>query len=315
VTRGIPLTALFALALVTGTTDATKAPARTDAVRVRVTPSSVAAGGSVIVTAHVSKARVMCNGTIRRGPTALKLRRKRALRRSLMWRTKIPETASKGTYTVLVACAKAGRATARLTVTLPPTEVVVVKSGFAARRSCAACGLDISYGLVLQNASADEDALEIYLTLEFSDANARVVFSRTTSVGPIPAAATYYYGEYLGPEPIRTPTRLTVASILVRSAKKSIGALPPVSNLRVIDGSGRAHVLGEFTNPYPNTMSFDSYATVVCFDAAGNVIGGGWRDVQQSVPPGGRGGIDVTIYALDASRIASAQASVQPIFD
>jgi hypothetical protein len=55
--------------------------------------------------------------------------------------------------------------------------------------------------------------------------------------------------------------------------------------------------------------------TVICFDASGNVIGGGNSTLQDSVPPGGRGDFDVTIYALDASQIASAQASVQPLFE
>jgi hypothetical protein len=264
---------------------------------------------------------VLCSGTIRRGPTAVKLRKKRALPRkkrarrgSVTWRATIPRTAPEGTYTVRVSCAKAGRATARLTVRLRPAKVVVVKSGFAARRSCASCLYDISYGLVLQNASPDEDALEVDLTLDFLDANGLVVFTRTTNLGAIPAAATYYYGEYLDATTNRTPTRLAVKiDPRVASAKKSIGDLPPVASIRVIDSSGTAHVLGEFTNPYTETISLDARATVVCFDALGNVIGGGSRDVQSSVPPGGRGGFDVPIYTLDASQIASAQASVQPL--
>ena len=322
-TRSILLTALFALALITGATRATNAPAQTDAVRLRVVPTYITAGQSVLVVAGVSPARVLCSGTIRRGSTAIKLRKKRALPRKkkarrgfVTWRAKIPSAASEGIYTVRVSCAKAGRATARLTVTPPAAKVVVVKSGFAARRPCAACPYDISYGLVLQNASPDEDALAIYLTLNFMDANGRVVFNRTTNFGPIPAGATYYYGEYLGATTNQTPTRL-VAKIDPRvvSEKKSIGDLPPVTNIRVTDSSGTAHVLGEFTNPYPFTISFDAAVTVVCFDASGNVIGGGYRNVQNPVPPGGRDGFDVTIYALDASQIASAQASVQPLFE
>jgi hypothetical protein len=199
----------------------------------------------------------------------------------------------------------------------PRAKVVVVKSGFSARRACPSCVLGVSYGLVLQNASPDVDALEIYYSVKFLDANGRVVLRRDNIVGPIPAAATYYYGEDLDLSPNSTsPTRLVVKiDRRVTSAKKSIGDLPPVANIRVTDSSGTAHVLGEFTNPYTLTMSFDSYATVVCFDASGNVIGGGTRDVQVSVPPGGRGDFDVTIYTLDASQIASAQASVRPVFE
>jgi hypothetical protein len=321
VTRGCLLTALFGLALITGATHATNAPAQTDAVRLRVVPT-ISAGRSVLVVADVSPARVLCSGTISRRSTAVKLRKKRALPRkkgarrgSVTWRAKIPRAAPEGTYTVRVSCGKAGHATARLRVTLPPAKVVVVKSGFAARRPCASCPYDISYGLVLQNASPDEDALGVYLTLKFMDANGRVVFARDTNLGPIPAAATYYYGEYLDATTNRTPTRLVASIVVYPSAKKSIGVLPPVTNIRVTDSSGAAHVLGEFTNPYPIAISFDAAVTVVCFDASGNVIGGGNRTLQDSVQPGGRGDFDVTIYALDASQIASARASVQPLFE
>jgi hypothetical protein len=134
-------------------------------------------------------------------------------------------------------------------VMLPPAKVVVAKSGFAARRPCASCPYDISYGLVLQNASPDEDAVGVYPTLKFMDASGRVVFSRSTNMGPVPASATYYYGEYLDATTSRTPTRLVASIVVYPSAKKSIGDLPPVTNIRVTDSSGTAHVLGEFTNP------------------------------------------------------------------
>jgi hypothetical protein len=223
-----------------------------------------------------------------------------------------------GSYPITVKGTGIG-ATHTTTVVLKvliPAKVVAVKSGLSSRVGCSYCY--ISYGIVLENVSPDEDAKSVTVTLNFLDANGLIVRSTSGDVGPIPAGTKYYWGGYITFIPSSTsplPVRLDLASAKINEHQpKAIGGLPPVSNISVTDNSGNAHVLGEFTNPYTGTISRFADVTAVCFDAAGNVIGGGSGNPNASVTPGGRTGFDVTIEALSASQIASAQVSVEPYF-
>jgi len=107
-------------------------------------------------------------------------------------------------------------------------------------------------------------------------------------------------------------TRLEVNVQAGGHQKRLIGTLPPVANIRTSDSFGSLDVIGEFSNPYTQTMSSLARITAVCFDAAGNVIGGGRSYPQAAVPPGGRIGFSVSVEGLSASQIASAQVSVEP---
>jgi hypothetical protein len=95
-------------------------------------------------------------------------------------------------------------------------------------------------------------------------------------------------------------------------ASKTIPGLPPVSNVRVEDDFSGATVRGEFMNAYRQTMSSVARITCVCFDAAGNVIGGGYTYPAASVPPGGRLGFDHSVEGLRASQISAVQVSIEP---
>src|SRR5262249_11845534 len=152
----------------------------------------------------------------------------------------------------------------------------------------------VSYGVVLHNVSPDEDAMSVSLTLNFLDANGLIVQSKTVgSVGPIPAGSTYYWGGRDFTSETAAPlVRLDVVSIAVsREQPKAIGDLPPVANIHFADGtSTHSDVLGQFTNPYTKTISSDASVTAVCFDAAGNVIGGGNGNPNADVTPGGSTG-------------------------
>jgi hypothetical protein len=406
---------VLVVVLVAGASDAL---GRANVVRVKVTPKSIKAGDSVLITAGVSSAGVLCSGTIGRGSKSIKLTSRKASKGVVSWKQKIPASAPGGRWTVRVSCTHAGSATAYLSVTandfaisanlgslaieqgasgtstisiafrsgsaqsislsasgapteatvsfnsssvavnsydtlasatmtvnvrasaasgsypitvkgagigathttiitlnvLIPAKVVAVKSGLSSRTGCTGCDTYLSYGLVLQNTSPDEDALRVTLTLNFLDASGLIVHAATVyGVGPVPAGATYYFGGYYSDYKPATPVQVQLASAQVaRSQKKAIGGLPPVASVSVTDSSGSAHVLGEFTNPYTWTIPDYVDVTAVCFDAAGNVIGGGSGNPNASVTPGGRTGFDIPIRSLSASQIASAQVSVAP---
>lgn len=323
--RGVAICVVL-FALLIGGLDAS---ARSAALRLRVAPSRINAGGSVLVIAGVSPARALCSGTVSHAPKTFKLAARKALGGAVSWTAKIPSTAPGGMWTVRVACAHAGSATAHFFVTAqpppppppPPTipaKVVVVKAGLSSGPGSFKDETAISWGVVLQNASPDEDALDVELTLNFIDANGLTVRSRTTFTGyDIPAGATYYVGDYyVQSSTVATPVRLDVASVQIgKHQRKSIGGLPQVANVRASDfATGYAHVQGDFGNPYGKTISSAAPVTVVAFDAAGNVIGGGTGNPNASVTPGARTGFDVSIRSLIASQIASVQVSVAPVF-
>jgi uncharacterized membrane protein len=221
-----------------------------------------------------------------------------------------------GTYTITVT-GSGVRATHAAGVTLHvlvPANIVALKSGLSSRTGCTGCDTNVSYGIVLQNTSPDEDARNVTLTVNFLDTNGLIVHASTLSdIGPIPAGATYYYGGGYSENGEGLPVRLEVASAQVTERQPSaIGDFPPVSNVSVTDISGIAHVGGEVTNPYTWTIPDYVDVTAVCFDASGNVIGGGGGKLNASITPGGRTGFDVPIESLTAAQIASVQVSVAP---
>ena len=298
------------------------AAASSTAVRVRVAPSNVTAGNSLFVTAGVRPAGKICGTTITRpGASAAKLAKKKAANGAVSWRWKVPRTAKGGSATARVTCAGAGTGSARFRIKplpppLPPVipaRVVAVKSGVAGRLSSIGSWF-VGYGVVLQNVSPDQDALDVDVLVNILDAGGRILESDSNTYEAIPAGATYYGGGeaiYEGAAPARTEVTVQVRN---RQAKSAI-ALPPVSNVRVTENFGTS-VLGEVANP-SSTRSLSDIAriTVVCFDAAGNVIGGGRTYPPTTLPPGGRAAFDASIEGLSPSQIASVQVSVEPEYE
>jgi hypothetical protein len=308
------LTAFVLVALVAGVAEA---PGRDDAVRLRVAPTSVRAGGKVLVSANVSPTGSLCGGTIGHGSKRVKLRSKKARSHSVSWKAAIPVSAPVGKWTVRVACARAGSATATLVVAARvaptvPGKIVVVKSGLSTRTSSGTTYA--SWGVVLQNVSPDEDARDVDVTIHYVDAAGASLRFTTEDYEAIPASATYYLG---GEDTFQgnPPARIAVTSVQIGfNVKKALGRLAPVADIHESDDATSAHVLGNFENPYDRTLSSVAVVTTVCFDAAGNVIGGGQAFVNDAVAPGSRATFDVPVVSLHQSQIASAQVSVEPHF-
>jgi hypothetical protein len=281
------------------------------AVHVRVAPSTVRVGQGVVVAAAVRPTGPLCGATLSHLTTSIKLRTKKAVAGAANWVVTIPANAPSGAWTARVACVKAGSGVARFSVlpklSPPPTipaKVVVVKSGVSSTSSFGET--DVSYGIVLQNVSPDEDALDVALTVNILDASGLIIKTETDTYRAIPAGATYYAG---GSDFLTTSTparRIDVTAQVGSRQKKALGALPAVANVHVgadpFDGT--AHVLGEWANPYTKPISELAQVTAVCFDSAGNVIGGGGDYLDAPVPAGGRVGFDVPTDAPSASQIA-----------
>ncbi|MGZ8687396.1 MAG: FxLYD domain-containing protein [Gaiellaceae bacterium] len=187
-----------------------------------------------------------------------------------------------------------------------------MKSGIASRLSGIG-SMFSGYGIQLQNVSPDEDALDVEVVVNILDASGLILKSESDTYAAIPAGATYYAGgEAISSS--GTPSRLEVTVKVGARQKKSIPALPVVSNVRIVDTEYFGpEILGEIQNPYTKTLSSLARITFVCFDAGGNVIGGGYGYPETALPPGGRVAFDLRPEGgLTASQIASVQVSVEP---
>jgi hypothetical protein len=303
--------------LVVGFLVASVAVASSSAVRVRVAPSKVTAGNSLFVTAGVSPAGTTCAATISRpGASAAKLAKKKATSGAVSWRWQVPRNAKGGSGTARVACTGAGAGSARFTIrALIPANIVAVKSGIASRLADDGSTF-AGYGFVLQNVSPDEDALDVTVIVNILDASGGILTSESDDYQAVPAGATYYAGGdsiFDG-----TPARVeAVVQTGIRQKKAGI-LMPRVSNVRVTEDFLGTVVVGEVMNPSPTrALSYLARISVVCFDGAGNVIGGdaGFWPGLSDLPPGGRIGFEVDVEGLSASQIASVRVSVEPKYE
>lgn len=130
----------------------------------------------------------------------------------------------------------------------------------------------------------------------------------------IPAGATYYAGGMVITDSQAAKLEITVRT--GKAQKKSLPATPPVSNVRVVDQQyGGTQIFAEIANPYTKPLSSTALVTFVCFDAGGNVIGGGYGYPGSAIPVGGRIAFERSVEGLTAAQIASVQVSVEPTVD
>src|SRR5581483_2696990 len=171
-------------------------------------------------------------------------------------------------------------------------KVLADKAGVSSRYSSIGSTF-AGYGVVLRNVSPDEDALRVSVLANVLDAAGRILASDSQDIVGIPAGATYYVGGDVIYSSATPAVSLETSVQVGGRHSKSIGALPPIANLRWTSGSSGAEVDGEFSNPYTRTMSDLARIGVVCFDASGNVIGGDRTYPPAQLPPGGRAGFSV----------------------
>lgn len=299
------------------------AAAATNAVRVRVAPTTVTAGKSVRISATVTAGPATCRPTLKPpAGSSRSLAAKKAVGTPVSWTWVVPTTATPGRWSAIVACVGAGRASARFTVVratpqpppVVPAKLEVEKYGFGVE---AFSDLTfVGYGAVIRNLSPDEDALGVTVLVNVIGSGGQILESEADRYDAIPATGTYYAGGLiLINQGNASVARLEVSVSFRERAKKAI-TLPLVSNVRVqADAVGIAEVAGELQNTSTKPLSSLSDVTAVVFDAAGNVLGGGWGFLEADVPPGARIGFTVSIAGRSPSEIASAQVSVEPNFD
>ena len=129
----------------------------------------VVQGNELSVTVAVSPAGARCRASVRyKGGKTQNLSSVTAAAGHASWKWTVERTTTPGRARVSVSCGAAGRASRTFTVigaVLPPT-IHVVKSGWSVRTT-AFGGSSVSYGVILANESAQRDALDVKVLVNF----------------------------------------------------------------------------------------------------------------------------------------------------
>jgi hypothetical protein len=233
------------------------------------------------------------------------------------WNYKVPANARIGKATATVKCGRAGKITRGFAVVGPPAapaKVVLKKSGFSQR--VRSTSRDVSYGIVLSNASPEKDALSIAVIINFVDVTNRVVQTKTDTVTAIGAGTDYYLG---GSTSIPDSTPVSTLEIVTRVGGQDMAAKlgPPSSDVLVqqarYDPGWVGAVVGQVENDHPSMMlTAHAAISTVIFDASGNVLGGSKGSSNGDLLPGVRAYWSASSGATSVpiDRAASAGVSV-----
>jgi hypothetical protein len=281
----------------------------------------VVQGNEISMTVSVSPAGVRCSAAVRyRSGKTQNLPSVTAAGGRASWKWKVERSTSPGPARAYVSCGAAGRASRAFTVigaVLPPS-IHVVKSGWSARAFSAA-GTLVSYGVILANDSAQRDALDVKVLVNFVMLDNRLIGSATTRVSDIAAGGQHAMGGELlfpGGAPI---ARLEVVVVTGGAGPKST-LFPGISSVRVaaspIEPAWAGAVQGEVQNDSPTRSLAQAELSSVVLDADGNVIGGGNAFASAPLPPSARMFFKITtgMRAIPMNRAASALVSVVPTY-
>ena len=241
----------------------------------------VVQGNELSVTVAVSPAGARCRASVRyKGGKTQNLSSVTAAAGHASWKWTVERTTTPGRARVSVSCGAAGRASRTFTVigaVLPPT-IHVVKSGWSVRTT-AFGGSSVSYGVILANESAQRDALDVKVLVNFVMSDNRLIGSASTRVSDIAAGTEHALGGEL---------------TFPRGA--------PIARLEVVVVTSL-------------TVSAVELSTVV-LDAAGNVLGGGRGFEAATLPPSSRMffKISMGLRPIPIAKAATALVSVVPTY-
>lgn len=184
-------------------------------------------------------------------------------------------------------------------------DVVVEKSGAGQGEYDSA-----SYGLVLRNRSADQDAVNVEVLVNLVAQDGTIAASETEYINVIPAKTRYYAG---GSTSLESGTKLknVDASVSIERSEDAELALPEVSNARLTrDEFGGATFRGQVRNPFTEPLSSFAKISIVAFDAEGRVVGGGFTFPDADIPPGGSAAWETFASGMNVDSLARIEASV-----
>lgn len=293
-------------------------------------PGLVHQGAKATFRVPVSQA-VACSLSIRYPTGAVQQAgRRRPLNHAVTWIVTVPANAAVGIAHWNVICGlQVPRSGTFLVVrsrsTTPggpaatPT-IVIDKQGYTQRPDKFGPGSLVSYGLMLRNSSPAEDAKSVFVLVNMVDAAGELLGSESRSVSLIGSGSTFAYGDSLQLRTQEPVTRLEITIRVGAHEPKTAHPSPVFANIRPVqaqfDPGWVGEVDGEVLNTTPTLTLSNAQLSIVVFDSAGNVIGGGTGSTAGAVPSGARivfiasGGFT----ALPIDRAATAVVSAEPTY-
>jgi hypothetical protein len=315
--------ALASLVLASGSFEA-RAPASTSLVFIRL-PGRAVAGQNVTVAVGRAHNGSTCTLDVRYGPAGTQpgLAPQMASNGGVSWTWKIPDTVQANRAALIATCKGSKKVTGGVLVVggLIPPNLSVEKDGYSIRVNPSGSS-DASYGVMIQNHSPNADATNVTVLVNFVMADDHLIGSSSTNVKLIPAGTTYALGgslSFAGAAPV---ARLEVV-IQVGATVRHTGH-PPVVDNPVIENSAFdpawvADVAGEVIDNDPTQTLASVQYSIVVFDSAGNILGGGnGSSFGAKLPPNTRevfkvsNGFRAIPYQKAASTMISATPTWQP---
>jgi hypothetical protein len=172
------------------------------------------------------------------------------------------------------------------------------------------------YGVVLDNASATQDATDVAVTVSLLDGNGAVLERDFQTVKVIPADGTFYLGggNMLGGTG-KSATKVDV-DVHVGGLVDSQYALPVATHVRIIRYRDGVSVRGRVTNDFEGQLSKDALIGCVLFGPDGEVVGGGEGYLAANLAPGRTAFFEIGSGTMAArpERVASAKVSISNDF-
>jgi hypothetical protein len=218
-----------------------------------------------------------------------------------------------GTFVVVTAKSTAGTATPR---------VVVVKQGFSQKPDAWGPGSHLSFGVVLHNDSATDDAANVYVIVNMVGSTGALIGSISKSIPLVQSGLDYAYGDSMA---LRTQADVTSLEISVRVGAhepKTTRTVPDFANVRILpsqfDANYVSEVDGEIVNDNSPLTLMSVNLSIVVLDASGLPIGGGTGYSGAALPPNTRfvflaqQGFDTIPLSKAASVVISAAPTYGP---
>jgi hypothetical protein len=209
------------------------------------------------------------------------------------WTFRVSGGAAPGHATVTASCSLAGTShrTVLVVGSVIPARIAVVKSGYSIRQPQFVGGR-VSYGVILQNTSPNQDALQVYTLVNFVGPDSKLVGSATTNISGIPAGQQFALGGDLTfPGAVPPIARLEIVVHIERRQARAL-KMATISNIYLepsnLEPGWLGAIDGEVSNPEVALLLENTSLSTVVFDASGNVIGGGSGFAFASLPPGAR---------------------------
>jgi hypothetical protein len=197
---------------------------------------------------------------------------------------------------------------------LPP-KITVVQTGWSVRPYPYG-GTGVSWGVILENTSRNQDALDVNVLCNFVMSDNRLIGSASQRIGDIQAGTKHAIGGELN-FPAGAP--IDRLEVTVQSKGGPVTRTKPgISFVRVMpspyEQQWTGSIEGEVQNDDPAKTIQSFELSGVVFDAEGNILGGAHGFGIATLPPAARVVLKLTsgLRPILYARAASAMVSVVP---